>query len=89
MQKVTNVESSSNTLAEARERVTNLMNKNKEGKYDFDAELQRAKKEIWQKEQKAYNNHTARKQDILSYIELYHLKRGIDNVNNDLSAIVR
>ena len=73
--KVNKTEASGDTLAEARKRVTKLMNKNKEGRCDFDAELQRAKEEVRQKAEKAYANN--RRQTILAYNELYCLRRNL------------
>lgn len=86
MQKVTNVESSKNSLAEARERVNKLMEKRNGEEFNFDERLQRAKEEIWEKEQEAYEDNAKRQQTILSYVELYTLKRGIDNINNHLHS---
>jgi len=73
--RVNKTEASGDTLAEARKRVTKLMNKNKEGRFDFDAELQRAKEEVRQEAEKAYANN--RRQTVLAYNELYCLRHNI------------
>ena len=46
-------EASGDTLAEARDKVTILMNKNKERRFDFDARLQDAITEVWNRNQEA------------------------------------
>lgn len=89
MQKVNEVEPSANTLDEAKERITKLMQKQSGKEYDFDARLQEACKEVREAEQKAYEENAKRQQDILSYVELYSLKRTINSVNNNLSAITQ
>lgn len=89
MQKVNKVEPSANTLDEARERITKLMQKQSGKEYDFDARLQEACEEVREAEQKAYEENAKRQQDILSYVELYSLKRTINSVNNNLSAITQ
>lgn len=83
---VTEVEKSDNTLKEARKRITKLMKKRNGEKFNFDERLQQAKKEIWEKEQEAYEDNAKRQQTILSYVELYTLKRGIDTINNHLRS---
>ena len=88
-QKVGKVESSSNTLAQARERVAKLMNKRDSEEYDFDERLEQAKKEIWEEEQKALEENANRQQDILSYIELYNIKRNLNSIGDNLSVITR
>lgn len=75
MQKVSKVEPSTNTLDEARERITKLMQKQSGKEYDFDAELQRAKEEIRQEAKEAYAHN--RRQTILAYNELYCLRRNL------------
>lgn len=86
MQKVSKVESSSNTLKEAKDRITKLMNERNNEEYDFDERLQRAKEEIWEKEQEAYEENAKRQQNVLSYVELYSIRHAINSINNNLSA---
>lgn len=86
MQKVSKVEPSTNTLDEARERITKLMQKQSGKEYDFDSRLQEACKEVREAEQKAYEENAKRQQDILSYVELYNIKRGIHTISNNLST---
>lgn len=73
--RVNKTEASKNTLAEARERMNNMMLKHEERSYDFDAELQRAKEEVRQEAKEAYANN--RRQTVFAYNELYCLRRNI------------
>ena len=85
MQKVNKVEPSANTLDEAREKITKLMQKQSGKEYDFDARLQEACEEVRKAEQKAYADN--RKQNLLSYIELYCFRRNIGAASNNLPTI--
>lgn len=85
-QKVGKVEASSNTLAQARERVTKLMSKRDSEEFNFDERLEQAVQEVRKEEQKALEENTKRQQDILSYIELCNIKRSIRVINNNLSV---
>lgn len=80
--RVNKTEASKNTLAEARERMNNMMSKHEERSYDFDAELQRAKEEIRKEAKEAYANN--RRQTILAYNELYCLRRNLGVDGNHL-----
>lgn len=84
MQKVNEVEPSANTLEEAKERVTQLMKKRNGKEYDFDARLEKACEEVRKAEQKAYKENAKRQIDILSYVELYSIKRNLNSIGNNL-----
>ena len=81
---VQEVERTRNTLKEARRRVDYLMNKNNEGRFDFDARLQEACEEVRQEAQKAYSGN--RRQTVFAVNELYCLRRNIGADGNNLFA---
>ena len=53
MIKVNSVEASENSLEEAKERIYKLMEKRRGKEFDFDARLQDACKEVWERNQEA------------------------------------
>lgn len=80
MIKVNSVEASENSLAEAKERIYKMMEKRNGKEYDFNARLQDACKEVWERNQEAREKVTEAKK--MAEEELDFIRASIIRCNN-------